>query len=174
MRSVPLKWLPVLSIVLVLGEAPARGGEPVDDVQWLVVYEGKSLPQAPTWTRCGGDAIRPEVRQGTLHLLDASPQDSCCWRATWEAVPSQEIVKHNAFYVGMTYLFDRNAESFQMVENKIVAPKDTHEIMVFDRHIFDVGKGTILAVVYDARQHAYLLQTKDQGKSRSGRYAPAG
>jgi isoleucyl-tRNA synthetase len=61
--------------------------------------------------------------------------------------------------------FDRKAETFAMTENRILVPKETAPVMVFDRHIFEVGGDGILAVAYDALDHAYLLKTEDQGKT---------
>ena len=52
-----------------------------------------------------------------------------------------------------------------MFENRITVPKDTHAIMVFDRHIFDAGKLGHLAVVYDGAAHSYLLQSPDEGRT---------
>ncbi|NUQ63895.1 MAG: exo-alpha-sialidase [Pirellulales bacterium] len=68
-------------------------------------------------------------------------------------------------YVGIGYRFDPSGETFTMFENRITVPKDTHAIMVFDRHVFDSGPAGILAVVYDAASHAYLLKSADDGRT---------
>ena len=65
----------------------------------------------------------------------------------------------------MTYLFDPSATSFRMYEHQIFLPKEATDAGAFDRHIFDVGGGKILAVVYGASPYAYLMQTTDEGKT---------
>jgi photosystem II stability/assembly factor-like uncharacterized protein len=70
-------------------------------------------------------------------------------------------------YVGISYRFDPSGETFTMFENRITVPKDTHAIMVFDRHIFDCGKQGLQAVVYDGAAHSYLLKSTDEGHTWS-------
>jgi photosystem II stability/assembly factor-like uncharacterized protein len=44
-------------------------------------------------------------------------------------------------------------------------PKDTGPIMVFDRHVFDIGGNVLLAVAYTNGRQAYLLKTADAGNT---------
>lgn len=79
---------------------------------------------------------------------------------------SRFTVKYDdGVYVGMSYRFDPKAESFTMFENRISAPKETAPMMGFDRHIFEVEPGVILAVVNDTERHAYLMKTTDGGRT---------
>ena len=62
------------------------------DARWLVQYRADDVPTPPQWTRLGGDAIRPEIVEGALHLNDDTRDDLCCYRAGFSAPPQHEIV----------------------------------------------------------------------------------
>ncbi len=72
-------------------------------------------------------------------------------------------------YVGMSFRFDAKAEKFTMFENLIQVPKKSGQIVAFDRDIFDLGKGELMAVVYTpiskGVMHSYLMKSADAGKT---------
>src|SRR5208283_2760804 len=53
----------------------------------------------------------------------------------------------------------------RMHEYKVFLPKEATQAGAFDRHIFDLGGGTILAVVYGASPYCYLMKTTDRAKT---------
>ncbi|MEW6355702.1 MAG: sialidase family protein [Planctomycetota bacterium] len=113
----------------------------------------KSTDQGKTWTPVEGLQKKTFVPQPMIRLADGAILGVSRWNVQYE----------EGKHVGMTFHMDPKAETFTMIENNIAAPKDTWKIMVLDRHIFDIGNNTILAVVYDSKQHARLLQTTDRG-----------
>ncbi len=75
--------------------------------------------------------------------------------------------QEDGVYIGRSVRLDARADRATIFENRIDAPPDTPDIMVFDRHIFDVGKGMILAAVYDKAQRSCLFKTTDEGRTWS-------
>ncbi|MDD4870908.1 MAG: sialidase family protein [Kiritimatiellae bacterium] len=119
----------------------------------------KSTDEGKTWSPVEGLQEKTFAPQPMIRLTDGRILGVSRWNMKYEDYVGK------VHYIGMSYLFDRMANSFVMFENKITVPKDTHEIMVFDRHIFAMPDGSILAVVYDGRKNSYLLKTIDQGKT---------
>jgi hypothetical protein len=133
----------------------------------------KSTDEGKTWTAVEGlqrkmFAPQPMIRMPGGNILGVSR-----W-SLWYNDPYFEGADA-VRAVGMTYLFDPLATSFKMYENQVaVAPgivdvkqqDDREQGIAFDRHIFDVGGGKILAVAKGfPREHHYLMQTVDGGKT---------
>lgn len=117
----------------------------------------RSTDSGRTWTPVKDLQQRTFAPQPMIRRQDGSILGVSRWSVKYD----------DGIYVGISYRFDPSGETFTMFENRITVPKETHAIMVFDRHIFDAGSWGILAVVYDAASHAYLLQSTDEGQSWS-------
>ena len=62
----------------------------VDEIQWLINYDGKSLPAAP-WTTIGKPNAK--LADGVLHLSDDSKDDMAAFEAEWKGdLDGKEIV----------------------------------------------------------------------------------
>ncbi len=119
----------------------------------------RSTDEGRTWAPVEGLQEKMFAPQPMIRLADGQVMGVSRWNVKFEDYA------HKRYFVGMTYLFDPAATSFTMFENRIVLPKEATAPGVFDRHIFDVGGGTILAVVYGASPYGYLLKTTDRGKT---------
>jgi hypothetical protein len=116
----------------------------------------KSTDEGKTWTDVEGLEEKTFAPQPMIRLADGNIMGVSRW-GVW--------YKRGGYAVGMTYLFDPLAQSFKMYEHKSILPKEVTDFAAFDRHIFDVGGGKILAVVYGASPNCYLMQTTDKGKT---------
>jgi hypothetical protein len=119
----------------------------------------RSEDSGRTWAPVEGLQAKTFAPQPMIRLSDGNILGVSRWSLKYSDYQGK------THCIGMTYLFDRMAKSFSMVENKILLPKDAVPDIAFDRHIFDIGGGVIRAVVYDDGRHDYLLETKDQGKT---------
>jgi photosystem II stability/assembly factor-like uncharacterized protein len=117
----------------------------------------RSTDAGRTWTPVKDLQLKTFAPQPMIRRADGSILGISRWTVKYD----------DGVYVGISYRFDPAGETFTMFENRITVPKDTHAILVFDRHIFDAGKQGLLAVVYDGRQHAYLLKSTDEGHTWS-------
>lgn len=115
----------------------------------------RSTDAGRTWTPVKDLQLKTFAPQPVIRRPNGSILGISRWNVKYE----------DGVYVGISYRFDPSGETFTMFENRITAPKDTHAIMVFDRHIFDCGEQGILAVVYDALAHAHLLKSTDEGRT---------
>ncbi|MGA2621821.1 MAG: sialidase family protein [Thermoguttaceae bacterium] len=120
----------------------------------------KSTDEGKTWSPIEGLQRKMFAPQPMIRLADGNILGASRW-SKWYNDPYYKDV----YAVGMTYLFDPSATSFKMYEHKILLPAEAKDAGAFDRHIFDVGGGKILAVVYGASPYGYLMQTTDEGKS---------
>ena len=120
----------------------------------------KSTDEGKTWTPLEGLQRKMFAPQPMIRLADGNILGLSRW-SIWYNDPHYKDI--NA--VGMSYLFDPQATSFRMYEHQVFLPKEAKEAGAFDRHIFDVGGGKILAVVYGASPFGYMMQTMDQGKT---------
>ena len=96
-------------------------------------------------------APQPHVRLGDDSILGVSR-----WNVNFEP----------GVYVGMSYRFDPKGESFTMFENLIHVPTDAGQVLPFDRDIWNLGGGKLMAVTYTrARKDfaSYLLTSTDAG-----------
>lgn len=121
----------------------------------------KSTDEGKTWTPVTGlqqkmFAPLPMIRLAGGDILGVSR-----WVVKYAREPG--------IYVGMGCRFDPNAERFALFENRILAPKDMGDIIVFDRHLFDIGGGVLLASVYGRPQtggrRAFLMKSEDEGQT---------
>lgn len=117
----------------------------------------RSTDAGRTWTPVKDLQLKTFAPQPMIRRADSSILGVSRWNVKYD----------DGVYVGISYRFDPAGETFTMFENRITVPKDTHAIMVFDRHIFDGGPQGLLAVVYDGAAHAYLLQSTDEGHTWS-------
>lgn len=138
-------------LLMSVAQGPDKHYEPYGILQ--------SADEGKTWSPIEGLQEKTFAPQPMIRLADGRILGVSRWSMRYEDYVG------NIRYIGMGYLFDRMANSFAMFENKITVPKDTHEIMVFDRHIFAMPDGSILAVVYDGKRNCYLLRTTDEGKT---------
>jgi photosystem II stability/assembly factor-like uncharacterized protein len=116
----------------------------------------KSTDEGKTWTDVVGLEEKAFAPQPMIRLADGNIMGVSRWSVWYQ---------RGGYAVGMTYLFDPLAKSFRMYENKSILSKEATDFAAFDRHIFDVGDGKILAVVYGACPNAYLMQTTDAGRT---------
>lgn len=117
----------------------------------------RSTDEGKTWTPVEGLQDKMFAPQPMLRLADGRILGVSRWNMRYEDY------QQRAHHVGMSYLFDPSATSFQMYENKVLFPKEV-SLGVFDRHIFDAGGGAILAVTYGQRS-CNLMKTNDVGKT---------
>ncbi|MBI4623697.1 MAG: exo-alpha-sialidase [Verrucomicrobia bacterium] len=102
------------------------------------------------------------------------PDDTIIGISRWTARYDRE----KGVFIGMTHRFDEKSGTFTMTENLIRVPENI-SLVAFDRHIFNVGNGELLAVVYGSAP--MLLKSTDQGLnwthfstlSRAKRHEPA-
>ena len=101
-------------------------------------------------------APQPHVRLADGHILGVSR-----WNVRYEA----------GTYIGMSYRFDSQAETFTPFENLIHLPVETGQTAVFDRDIFDNGNHQVMAVVYATIKKGvgacYLMKSTDSGATWS-------
>lgn len=113
----------------------------------------KSTDEGKTWVAVSGLMEKTFAPQPMLRLPDGRILGASRW-----------VVKYKpGNYTGFTYIFDRNADSFEMYESKLIVPAEV-ELPVFDRDIFRFPDGRIMAVIYDIYA-GYLVQTTDLGKT---------
>ncbi len=133
----------------------------------------KSTDEGKTWTEVEGLQRKMFAPQPMIRLADGNILGVSRW-SLWYNDPYYEDADA-VHAVGMTYLFDPLATSFRMYENQIVVAPGIVEVkqqdnreqgIAFDRHIFDVGGGKILAVAKGfPRERHYLMQSTDAGKT---------
>jgi photosystem II stability/assembly factor-like uncharacterized protein len=74
--------------------------------------------------------------------------------------------REKGVFVGMTFRFDEATQTFTMGENLIRVPDEKMVLIVFDRDIFTLGNGEMLASVYGyggSGHRAMLLKSTDKG-----------
>ncbi len=84
------------------------------------------------------------------------PDDTIIGVSRWTTKYDRE----KGVFIGMTHRFDEKSGTFTMTENLIRLPENIG-LVAFDRHIFNVGNGELLAVVYGSAP--MLLKSTDQG-----------
>jgi hypothetical protein len=122
----------------------------------------KSTDEGKTWTPVENLQRKMFAPQPMIRLADGNILGLSRWSKWYDEYDHQ-----NDHAVGMTYIMDPTATSYRMYEHRIFFPKEASSAGGFDRHIFDVGGGKILAVVYGACPNAYLMQTTDEGRTFS-------
>jgi hypothetical protein len=118
----------------------------------------KSTDEGRTWQAVPGLQEKTWAPQPMIRL---QPGGSILGASRWSLQYQDYAGKTH--YVGISYLFDPRAETFTMQESKTILPPEADAVVVFDRHIFDLGGGVVRAVVYDARSNCYLVESSDQG-----------
>jgi len=121
----------------------------------------KSTDDGKTWTPIEGLQRKMFAPQPMIRLADGNILGPSRWSIWYNDPYYQDI-----YAVGMTYIMDPMATSYRMYEHRVfLPPKEVTEAGVFDRHIFDGGDGSILAVVYGCNWNCYLMKTTDLGKT---------
>jgi len=118
----------------------------------------KSTDAGKTWQPVPGLQAKSFAPQSITRLADGSILGVSRWTARY--------VREEGVYIGMTYRFDAKAESFTMAESTIRVPEGMGEWMAFNRDLFDMGNGVLLASVYGAAtkgRRAMLLRSTDRG-----------
>ena len=133
----------------------------------------KSTDEGKTWSEVEGLQRKMFAPQPMIRLANGNILGVSRW-SMWYNDPYYEDAD-DVHAVGMSYQFDPLATSFRMYENKIVLPKGLVDVkqqdmrnqgIAFDRHIFDVGGGKILAVGKGiGNETHHLMQTTDEGKT---------
>jgi photosystem II stability/assembly factor-like uncharacterized protein len=125
----------------------------------------KSTDAGRTWQPVPELQVKLFAPQAMLRLSNGEILGVSRWSVKYDHV--------NHTWVGMSYRFDPKAERFTMFENTIHLPEGISRSVCFDRDLFDLGNGEILASVYsnvglDSRLwsgpwRAYLVNSTDGG-----------
>ena len=117
----------------------------------------RSTDVGKTWQPVQDLQFKTFAPQPHVRLADDSILGVSRWNVKYEP----------GTYTGMSYRFDAQAEKFTMFENLIKVPANSGQIVAFDRDIFDLGKGEIMAVVYTPIRKgvmsSYLMKSTDSG-----------
>lgn len=116
----------------------------------------RSTDAGKTWMPVKDLQFKTFAPQPHVRLADDSILGVSRWNVKYEP----------GVYVGMSYRFDPKGESFTMSENLIHAPTDAGPILPFDRDIWNLGGGKLMAATYTraAKEYAaYLLTSTDAG-----------
>ncbi len=121
----------------------------------------KSTDEGKTWKPVEGLQRKMFAPQPMIRLPDGNILGPSRW-SIWYNDPNYKDI----YAVGMTYIMDPMATSYKMYEHHVfLPPSEVKEAGAFDRHIFDGGDGSILAVVYGCNWNCYLMKTTDLGKT---------
>lgn len=116
----------------------------------------RSTDAGKTWMPVKNLQFKTFAPQPHVRLVDDGILGVSRWNVKYEP----------GVYVGMSYRFDPKCESFTMSENLIHAPADAGQILPFDRDIWNLGAGKLMAVTYTraTKDYAsYLLTSNDSG-----------
>jgi hypothetical protein len=117
----------------------------------------RSVDAGKTWMPVKDLQFKTFAPQPHVRLADSSILGVSRWNAKYEP----------GTYIGMSYRYDAQAERFTMFENLIRVPTDSGPIIAFDRDIFDLGQGEIMAAVYTGIRkgvlRSYLMKSSDAG-----------
>ena len=84
-----MKWRAIFGLFVLAGAAGTAAG---DDIDWLVEYTGKSLPQEQGWSPVGELASGYRIVDGALRIADDSPGKMGGFRVGWKPDPSCETI----------------------------------------------------------------------------------
>ena len=112
----------------------------------------KSTDEGRSWQPVRDMQYKSFAPQPMIRL----PDDTIIGISRWTTRYDRE----KGVFIGMTHRFDEKSGTFTMTENLIRVPENI-SLMVFDRHIFNVGNRELLAVVYGTAP--MLLKSTDQG-----------
>ncbi len=116
----------------------------------------RSTDAGKTWMPVKDLQFKTFAPQPHVRLADDSILGVSRWNVKYEP----------GVYVGMSYRFDSKGETFTMFENVIHAPADAGLILPFDRDIWNLGNGKLMAATYTRATKeyaAYLLTSTDAG-----------
>lgn len=121
----------------------------------------KSTDRGKTWTAVRGLMEKIFAPQPMVRLADGSIFGASRWVVESRHPQTRELVG----LTGFSYRFDPRAGTFEMYESKIVPGKELTRHVVFDRDIFRLKDGSLLAAVYNGANGCFLLRTSDQGRT---------
>ena len=136
----------------------AQGG----DVIYLPYGILKSVDLGKTWTPIDGLQVKTFAPRKAVRLPGGDILGVSRWTVKYDDT--------HDYFVGMSYRFDPRAETYRMFESTIRIPDDMGHIG-FDRDIFDLGNGEIVASVYGStaksanRYRNILLKSTDGGET---------
>ncbi|MGC9319103.1 MAG: sialidase family protein [Armatimonadota bacterium] len=123
-----------------------------------------STDEGRTWTPIEGLQDKTLAPQPMIRMADGSIFGASRWTVRY-TTPSLHRL---GTYVGVSYRFDPDAQSFEMYESRIHTPEEIlaegNTTMVFDRDIFRLEDDTLLAVTYNSYA-GYLLRSTDRGRT---------
>ncbi len=93
----------LLFVLAAAGLAVRIHAADAEGINWLIQYDGKTLPGASVWAATGKP--NATVENSALRIVDDSAQDQACFRAGWKADPSSEIVVEARLKVGAIKAF---------------------------------------------------------------------
>ncbi|MBI4664332.1 MAG: exo-alpha-sialidase [Verrucomicrobia bacterium] len=100
----------------------------------------KSTDKGKTWQPVPGLQLKTFAPQDFVRLANGEILGVSRWNVKY--------AREDGIYIGMTYRFDAKAEHFTMFENKAFVPAGMGLTVIFDRDIFELANGDILAAVY--------------------------
>jgi len=63
-----------------------------ENIQWLVEYDGRALPDPRQWQAVGVAATNAKIEGGGLRIADTSGAEHGYFQAAWSLEPNREIV----------------------------------------------------------------------------------
>lgn len=121
----------------------------------------RSTDRGRTWEAIPGLMQKIFAPQPMVRLDDGSIFGASRWTVECRNSHTDELVA----LTGISYRFDQRAGSFEMVESRINPGDDITRHVVFDRHIFKMPDGALLAAVYNGANGSLLLRTADRGRT---------
>ena len=114
----------------------------------------KSVDAGKTWEPVRDMQYKAFAPLPMIRLPDATILGISRWTARYD--------QDKGVFIGMTHRFNEATGTFSMSESFIRVPENI-TLLVFDRYIFDVGNGELMAVVYGSAP--MLLKSADRGQT---------
>lgn len=135
----------------------AQGPDAINEPYGVI----KSTDNGKTWSAVPGLVQKIFAPQPMIRLEDGSIFGASRWTVECRDSHTDKLVA----LTGISYRFDPRAETFEMYESRIVPGEEITRHVVFDRDIFKIKDGSLLAVVYNGADGCLALRSADRGRT---------